>query len=571
MELILVQDRDGASFQRAMKSIRESLRANPVALQFPILNDTDFLGVVDLVSMQKILWDPMVGSARKASTPTIQELGDKYDPNLSKAAHEARRQLVEVVAEVDEAFMEIFFNYESDLSKIPSDALVAAIKRQTLLGNIVPTLCGASLKGKGIQPLLNGTVHFLPSPADRPPVDARDLKSGTLKKIPPTSKDLCALAFKVTYDAIRGILVYVRVYSGSILARQVLRNSTRNVKERVSNLHKVSADDMEPIDAIHAGEVGCIVGLKQTLSGDTLVVDQGPLQSYVMAGLELPKSVFSMAIEPDSSSQQDELEKALHVLCIEDPSLVVETDKEIGQTVLRGIGELHLEIVCDKLRRRFGIEVTTRKAYVAFRESLNLEDVEEEMSYEYDRNLGSKRLYAGLTYIPMRRPDKATPQIDYHLIAESLSADEKSALEDAFASSVSRGPAGFPAVGFDVKLTSLQRNTHTCPGSIRACVSMLVYSLLKGPKRSLLEPIMSLELYLPSIYVGEVLSDLTSKRRGVVKEVKTEDASTVVTGEVPLATMLGYASSIRSMTQGEGSFTLEYLDHVEVDESVVQI
>ena len=549
--------------------MKDGLGANPVALQLPILDDADLLGVVDLISMQKILWEPMVGSARKASTPIIQELGGEDD--LYKSALEARKQLLEVIAEVDEAFLEVFFSHESDLSMIPRDALVAAIKRQTLLGNIVPTLCGASLKGKGIQPLLNSTVHFLPSPADRPPVDARDLKSGALKQILPMSKDLCALAFKVAHDAIRGNLVYIRVYSGSILARQVLRNTTHNIKERVSNLHKVSADDMEPIEAIHAGEVGCIVGLKQTQSGDTLVVDQGPLQSYVLAGLELPKSVFSIAIEPDTSSQQDALEKALNVLCVEDPSLVVDMDKESGQTVLRGIGELHLEIVCDKLRRRFGIEVTTRRAYVAFRESLNLEEVEEEMSYEYDRNLGSKRLFAGFTYIPVRRSDKSTPQVDYQLVADSLNSDEKSALEDAFASSVSRGPSGFPAVGFDIKLTSLQRNTHTCPGSIRACVSMLVFSLLKGPKRSLLEPMMSLELYLPSIYVGEVLSDLTSKRRGVVKEVKTEDASTVVIGEVPLATMLGYASSIRSMTQGEGSFTLEYLDHVEVDESVVQI
>ena len=552
-----------------MKSMREGLGMNPVALQFPILDDTDFLGVIDLVSMQKILWEPMVGSARKASTPIIHDLSS--DEDLYDAAHEARRQLVEVIAGVDEAFLEIFFSHESDLSKIPYEALVAAIKRQTLLGNIVPTLCGASLKGKGIQPLLNGTVHFLPSPADRPPVEACDLNSGASKKMSATSSDLCALAFKVTYDAIRGALVYIRVYSGSILARQVLRNSTRNVKERVASLHKVSAEDMDPIDAIHAGEVGCIVGLKHTLSGDTLVVDQGPLQNYVMAGLELPKSVFSIAIEPDTSSQQDELEKALNFLCVEDPSLIVETDKESGQTVLRGIGELHLEIVCDKLRRRFGIEVTTRRTYVAFRESLHLEDVEEEMSYEYDRTIGSKRLYAGFTFIPCRRSDKATPQLDYQLIEGSLNADEKSALEDAFSSSVNRGPNGFPAVGFDVKLTSIKRNTHTCPGSIRACVSMLVFSLLKGPKRNLLEPVMSLELYLPSVYVGEVLSDLTSKRRGVVKEVKTEEASTVVTGQVPLATMLGYASSIRSMTQGEGSFTLEYLDHVEVDESFLQI
>ena len=551
-----------------MKSMKEGLGSSPVALQLPILNETDFLGVVDLVSMQQVLWEPIAGAARKVNSPIIRQLHPEDE--LYETAQEARRQMMEVVAEMDETFMEIYFKFENNLDDIPHDALVSAIKRQTLLCNLVPTFCGASLKGKGIQPLLNGIIHFLPSPADRPPVDARDSKSRASKKIPASSTELCALAFKVTHDTMRGALIYVRVYSGSILARQVLRNSTRNLKERVSNLLKVSADDMEPIESINAGEVGCIVGLKQTLSGDTLVTDQGPLQNYVLAGLELPKSVFSIAIEPDTSSQQDNLEKALSILCLEDPSLVVELDKESGQTLLRGIGELHLEIVCDKLRRRFGIEVTTRKAYVAFRESLLLDAAEEEMNFVYDRVIGSKRLFAGLSYVISRRVDKGTPRIDYQSIADSLSTDEKSALEDAYSSSVNRGPAGYPAVGFDIRLTSMQRDHHTCSGSIRACVSNLVYSLLRGPRRVLLEPIMSLELYLPSVYVGEVLSDLTSKRRGIVKEVKTEESSTVVIGQVPLATMLGYASSIRSMTQGEGSFTLEYLDHVEVDETFIQ-
>jgi elongation factor G len=290
----------------------------------------------------------------------------------------------------------------------------------------------------------------------------------------------------------------------------------------------------------------------------------------VLAGLTLPKSVFALAVETEKSNQQDDLEKALKILCMEDPSLHVDLDKESGQTLIRGIGELHLEIVCDKLKRQFNIPVNTGRAYVAFRESLSI-DHEESYTYTYDKTIGTKKFYASFTFVVRRKEgDNMIPTINYEDVKHSLSQDERTALEESFEGSVNRGPAGYPAVGFDVDITSFDRDSHTCPGSIRACISMFISSILRGPYKCLLEPIMSTEVYVPTSCLGEVLSDLSIKRRGVVKEVRTEDGNSIISAHVPFVTMLGYASSVRSMTQGEGSFAMEYLEHVVVDEAFLK-
>jgi elongation factor G len=541
-----------------------------VPIQLPILGvDSNFIGVVDLISMDTILWGTSpTSNSRAVIHPVLSKLDDS-NSLLYESALSARKRMVEAIAEVDELFMEIYFAFEANLTDIPITDILSAIKRQCLRGVLIPAICGASLKSKGIQPLLDSIVTFLPSPLERPPVIARDTKNSVSKSISPTSMDLCALAFKVVYDEARGPLVFARVYSGTLPARQVLHNSTRNIKERASQILRVSADDLEHIDGIGAGEVACIVGLKKTLSGDTLVVEQGPLQNYVLEGLHLPKSVFALALEPEKSSQQDDLEKALNILCMEDPSLHVDVDKESGQTLIKGIGELHLEIVCDKLRRQFKIEVTTGRAYVAFRESLQLIENEDEVfAYEYDKVIGSKRLYAGMSFVITKRADIGSPELDYKVVSEQLTNEERVCLEESFQGCISRGPVGYPVVGFNVKIIEIDKNIHTCSGSLRACLSMAMNTVLKGPLQCLFEPLMSLEVYLPTEYLGDVLSDLSMRRRGLVREVKTEDASSIIIAHVPLVTMLGYASAIRSMTQGEGSFAMEYLEHVQVDDAL---
>jgi elongation factor G len=428
-------------------------------------------------------------------------------------------------------------------------------------------------------------------------------KSGVASAVkalePRFDEQLCAFVFKVVHDPARGPLTFIRVYSGTLQAKQVLYNSTVGVRERVNQLLHVSADDLSTIDSLPAGNVGCLVGMKNTRTGDTLVVEKGPLHSYVLDGLVIPPPVFSLAIEPEKSSQQTELEQALAILQLEDPSLCVELDKESGHTMLKGIGELHLEIVCDKLKRQFNIEVMTGQAYVAYRETILLQDEEKiEHKQVYDRNIGTKRLFAGLTVqVSALKPDKPeardmkgeeeeegdlssvvsskTPVIKIlDNPKQSLSADEIVALTEGLQSALQKGPKGFPVVGLLVEVTSVSRDQDTTSGSLRACASVLCNSVLQHSSRSLLEPIMALEVEAPRDFIGAVLSDLT-QRRAQVKNVgggeetkentkKGSEGVQTILAHVPLATMLGYATSIRSMTQGQASFSLEYLKHLPV-------
>jgi elongation factor G len=318
-----------------------------------------------------------------------------------------------------------------------------------------------------------------------------------------------------------------------------------------------------------AGNVACIVGLKDTVTGDTLVADKSPLQSFVLDGLTIPPAVYSLSVEPEKSSQQPDLEAALAILCMEDPSLRIEVDKESGQTVLRGIGELHLEIVCDKLRRQFNIEVTTGKAYVNYRESLYEAAGVIAKKFVYDRMIGTKRMFASINFEVSPKESAEEPGIEVpDAVRQQCTADEYVSIMDGLKNSFSRGPLGFPVTGLHVKVAGIEKDQDTSPGSIRACVSMFIDSLLRGDDKALLEPIMAVEIELPNGYMGDVLSDLTVRRRGHVKDVITREVNSTITADVPLATMLGYATTIRSMTQGEGSFSMEYVKHVAVDHAI---
>ena len=439
----------------------------------------------------------------------------------------------------------------------------------------------------GVEPLLDSLVAFLPSPADRPDSIAVNTKTGDKKTISCTSNDLCALAFKVVYDAARGPLVYVRTYSGTLSAKQVLYNTTQNNKERINQLLLVSADDLTNMASIGPGSVACIVGLRNTKTGDTLVADKGPLQTYVLDGLSIPEAVFSLAVEPEKSSQQAELELALNILCMEDPSLLVEIDKESGQTILKGLGELHLEIVSDKLYRQFNIKVTTGRAYVNYRESISsVEGNILSQKHTYDRTIGFKRMFASLVIdihpfgveedcsgLEKDKNKKASDEPIIEItpaVRQQCTADEYIALLEGLRASFIRGPKGFPVTGFRLIVQSIEKDSDTTPGAIRACTASFVDHLLRSNRRILLEPMMSVVIEVPYSRLGDVLSDITVKRRGEVIEVITNEVINLntIVASIPLATLLGYATAIRSLTQGEGSFSMEYLGHNEVMESI---
>jgi elongation factor G len=568
-------DRIGADFDRSLKSLKKKLSMNVVPIQLPIGNEDTFSGVIDLLTLNKVIWG--IGSENmknktRPSEPVITPL--EIDDPLYNEALGLRRNMIESLSEFDDEMMDQYLEDTSDkLDSFDIKYLVASIRKNCVIGNIVPAMSGASLRGKGVEPLLDALISFLPSPLDRPPsVAINTLDKSKIKSLTPSSKELCALAFKVVYDASRGPLVYVRTYSGSLEVKQVLHNSTRNTKERVNQLLLVSADDLEQIDKIGPGNVACLVGLKNTVTGDTLVLDKGPIHSYVLDGLQIPKPVFSIAIEPEKSSQQKELEGILKILLLEDPSLCVDIGKESGQTLLRGLGELHLEIVCDRIRREFNIDVTTGKTYIAYRETMNVENGIIEKRFVYDRTMGTKRMFSAITIQATPTGDNSEPTIILdELMKHKLQKDENIALIEGIKESFTRGLKGFPVVGIDLKVIDVERDTDTTIGSVRACSSIIISNLLRDSNHVILEPIMLAEIDVPIKYVGDVLQDLTVKRRGLIKEVTVSPHYHQISVHVPLSSMLGYATGIRSMTQGEGSFSMEYVEHKEVDLALLEL
>jgi len=605
-------DRDGASFYRALRSVDQKLGVTTLPLQFPCRNaEGEFNGYVDLLSMNRYEWmdvksaayarhlaAPAEPKAKKEQYPfTILPLEE--EDSVWEDATTARAAMLDTLAGADEEFMEYFLENEEQIDVSDEKGLaltVAAIRRLTLTRSVLPALCGASLRGRGVSTLLDSVLAFLPSPPERPPpiavksgvesqAEAKYRMSGGKKKseefksITTDMPALCSLAFKVVYDKARGPLVYVRNYAGAIRSKQVLWNSTKRQKERLNQLLLVSADDLDNVEEIGAGEVACLVGLKHTVTGDTLVDYNGPLHSYVLAGMTIPKAVFSLVIEPEKSSQQTELEQALAILTMEDPSLIYEIESESGQNVIRGIGELHLEIVVDKLQRQFGLSVLTGKAYVAYRETLNKDVGPVQKRHLYDRTIGVKRMFATLTIEITPIGDASEPSVIVEPEAAALlqTAEEADQLQLSIKNALRRGPRGFPVAGITVRVQHVERDQDTTVGSLQACAAIAMEKLLSSPSQALLEPLMALEVEVPSRFVGDTLQDLTATRRAHIQDIVTgvgegaaADLSTII-ATVPLGTMLGYATSIRSITQGEGNFSMEFTEYSSpMDEHIIQ-
>jgi elongation factor G len=561
-------DRDGASFNRALNSIRSKLGANPVPIQYPIGAEDVFLGVVDLLSMTKVLWGKNANATSRTPVAPIIEPLEESDP-IYEEAKVARQSMIESIADHDEAIMEAYLASSDDGLDLSIEDLIQSLRKACLSCDVVPALCGAALRGKGVEALLDSVITFLPSPADRPSSKAVNKTKGTEKEINLKTKDLCALCFKIVHDKNRGPLVFVRTYSGVLKNKQVLYNSSQRNKERLNQLLKISADDYDTLDEVGPGNVACLVGLKNIGTGDTIVAAKSPLQEYVLDGLEIPDPVYSVAIEPTTSSKQTELEEALEILQVEDPSLQVVLDKESGQTLLKGIGELHMEIVCDKLLRQYNIEVIVSKAYVGYKEGLQGLEPKTRSTHVYDRTINLKRLFAQLeietTLVGYRQPStvKITKEAQ-----KLFTADEYDAVQTGIESAFTSGPEGYPILGVHIDVVNVVKDQDTTAGSMRACAALAVRNLLKKKDTYVfLEPHMSLEVDAPTSFVGDILSDLTVKRRGTVKEVVAQEGMdrSLILGSVPFATMLGYATSVRSMTQGEGSFSMEYMEHAPVD------
>lgn len=557
-------DKTGASFNYAVESIKEKLKAKPLILQLPIGEAKTFKGLVDVVNKEKLLWNSNSDDGKDFERKPLLEASD---PELLKETIEARNALIEQVADLDDEFADLVLGeFSENFDLVPAEKLQTAIHRVTLAQAAVPVLCGSALKNKGVQPLLDAVTMYLPSPEER--------EYGFLQWY---KGDLCALAFKVLHDRQRGPLVFLRVYSGTLTPQLAIHNINRNCTERMSRLLLPFADQHVEIPSLTAGNIALTVGLKQTATGDTIVSSKSSAlaaarragrgekrhgrnseaESLLLAGVEIPEPVFFCTIEPPSVAKQPDLDHALERLQREDPSLKVRLDPDSGQTVLCGMGELHIEIIHDRIKREYGLETYLGPLQVAYRETI-LNSVR--ATDTLDRTLGDKRHFVS-TELEARPVEAAAGMavIEYaDCVSEDLAQTSREAIENAVHSACLQGPLlGSPVHDVAIKLHSLTIHPGTSTTMVNACISRCIQKALKKADKQVLEPLMSLEVTVTRDYLSPVLADL-AQRRGNIQEIQTRQDNRVVIGFVPLAEIMGYSTVLRTLTSGSATFALEF-------------
>uniref|UniRef100_A0A673CF19 Ribosome-releasing factor 2, mitochondrial n=1 Tax=Sphaeramia orbicularis TaxID=375764 RepID=A0A673CF19_9TELE len=553
----------------SIQSIRDKLKANPVLLQTPIGSGKNFTGVVDLITNQKLIWkQKSVGDDGRAYE--VKPLNELDDAAVLQEAKGARSALIEQVADLDDEFAELLLNdFIENLDAVPSIKLQAAVRRVTLARKGVPVLLGSSLKNKGVQPLLDAITAYLPAPNER----HHDLVQWY-------KDDLCALAFKVLHDKQRGPLVFLRIYSGTLKAQTAVHNINRNSIERMSRLLVPFADQHVEIPSMPAGNIALTVGLKQTVTGDTIVLSKasaaaaarraqnkadtgkkrGEHASVILSGVEVPDPVFFCTIEPPTMAKQADLENALNCLQREDPSLKVRVDPDSGQTVLCGMGELHIEIIHDRIRREYGIETHLGPLQVAYRETI-VQHVS--TTDTLDRTIGEKRHVVTVELSVRPAADAGgSCQVEFEEQTVELSPEMKEAVENGVHSSYLQGPLlGYPLQDVSTLIQSVHVESGTSLAMVSACVSRCMLKALKLAGGQVLEPVMSLEVTVGEDYLGSVLGDL-AQRRGTVRDIQSRHDNKVLLATVPLAEMMGYSTILRTLTSGNATFSLE-LDSYE--------
>ncbi len=540
-------DRIGANFFEVEKQLKERLKANAVPIQIPIGAEDNFKGVIDLVQMKALVWED---DAAMGSNYEVQDI----PAELQDKAEEYREKLIESIAETDEALMEKYFAGE----ELTEDEIKAAIKKATVDIEIVPMLCGTAFKNKGVQPLLDAVIDYLPSPDEVDWIKGIDPKTEEEISVNPSDDEpFSGLAFKIMTDPFVGKLTFTRFYSGVITSGSYVLNSTKNKKERVGRLLRMHSNKREEVQEFYSGEIGAIVGLKNTLTGDTLCDEKRPI---ILERMEFPEPVISVAVEPKTKADQEKMALALQKLAEEDPSFRVQTDEESGQTIISGMGELHLEILVDRLKREFKVECNTGKPQVAYRETFK-NQVEQE--YKYAKQSGGRGQY-GHVFIRMipQEPGKGYEFVDLIkggvIPREYIPAVDKG-IQEAAQSGVL---AGFPVVDFKVELfDGSYHDVDSSEMAFKLAGSMAFKEGMKKANPVILEPIMKVEIEVPEEYMGDVIGDV-NRRRGQVNSMEDANGVKKVTAFVPLAEMFGYSTDLRSMTQGRGTYSMVF-DHYE--------
>lgn len=539
-------DRVGADFPRVVKMIRERLNAHPFPLQIPLGEEEDFRGVVDILRMKAILFDE--GSL---GVDFHEEEVPEHLARIAQAYHET---LFERLAELDDAFMEKYLAGEP----ISSEEVQALIRQGTLDAKIVPVLCGSAFKNKGIQQLLDAVVDYLPSPLDVPPIRGFNPENGLEEeRSPANGSPLSALAFKIMNDPHVGNLTFLRIYSGILTSGSSIYNSSKRKRERIGRLLKMHANKREEIKSASSGEIVAAVGLKGTTTGDTLCEEDHPL---VLESIEFPEPVISMAIEPKAKGDQEKLDQGLQKLAMEDPSFHHHLDAETGQRIISGMGELHLEIIVDRLIREFGVTAKVGKPIVAYRETITQAVCSEG---KFIRQSGGRGQYGHVILKVEPLPPGEKFQFVNAIKGGTIPREYIPAVEKGIREAVEVGVlAGYPVV--DVKVTLLDGSFHEVDSSELAFKIAGSIGFKEGVKRAqpvLLEPIMAVEVIVPEDFIGEVSGDLGS-RRGKITNLETQNRAQRMEAKVPLAEMFGYATQLRSNTQGRATFSMQF-DHYE--------
>jgi elongation factor G len=547
-------DRVGADFDNCVTQIRARLGANPIAIQMPVGVEDAFRGVVDLVEMRTILWRD-------------EELGAKYDVvaidgKLLADAKAARERMIEAIGEVDDAVMAKFVHGEEPTA----EELRAGLRRATVALKAVPVICGSAFKNKGVQPLLDAVVDFLPSPADVPAVQGEEPDSGKpVTRAPTDTEPFAALAFKIMNDAFVGQLTFFRVYSGTLEAGSTVFNATKNKRERIGRLLRMHANKREDIKVIEAGNIAAAVGLRVTTTGDTLCVEKHPI---LLERMQFANPVISQAIEPKTKADQDKMGIALARLSVEDPTFRVHTDEETGQTIISGMGELHLEIIVDRMKREFKVEASVGKPQVAYRETITNSVVEE---YRHIKQTGGHGQYG---HVKLRiEPNERSKGFAFEneIVGGAIPREFIPAVEKGVRESCERGVlAGFQLV--DVKVALIDGSYHDVDSSAMAFELAGSMALREGARRAhpiLLEPVMKVEVVTPDSYAGAVIGDLNA-RRGRITGMQSQGGVQTVTAEVPLSQMFGYATEVRSASQGRATYTMEFGHYAPVPSTVAE-
>jgi elongation factor G len=546
-------DRTGANFFKVYGQIRDRLRANAVPIQIPIGSEDNFQGLVDLVEMKAYLYTNDKG--------TDVEVTDEIPESVQNIVDEYRVKLVESVAETDDHLMEKYLEGE----ELTNDEIRTQLRQGTIAGSIVPMLCGSAFKNKGVQNLLDAVVDYLPAPTEIPPIQGT-LSDGEVDvRYADDEAPLSALAFKIMADPY-GRLTFVRVYSGILQKGSYVLNSSKNKKERISRLIVLKADDRIEVDELRAGDLGAALGLKDTLTGDTLCDDAKPI---ILESLFIPEPVISVAVEPKTKQDMEKLSKALQSLSEEDPTFRVSVDPETNQTVIAGMGELHLEILVDRMLREFKVEANVGAPQVAYRETIRKPVNRAEG--KFIRQSGGKGQY-GHVVINLE-PGEPGSGFEFvsKIVGGTVPKEYINPAEQGIKEACESGVvAGYPLI--DVKATLVDGSYHDVDSSemaFKIAGSMALKEAVSKASPVLLEPMMKVEVEVPEDFIGNVIGDLNS-RRGQIEGQGTEQGIAKVTAKVPLAEMFGYATDIRSKTQGRGIFTMEFSHYEEVPRNVAE-